>query len=844
MPRAFLTTATPPTANAARALAASLARHAGGAQVIVLAAEDVGRQPHASQVWTTAEIGTAIGYAVADTLEPHDQVAACLPAALRRAAATHGSCAYLAPGLLVTAPLDEVDKLLEVHSFVLAARALTRERHATVPELELITRHTEPLSGRFAAVRGDAEAVLSVWERAVAQIAVDPEQRRPSDLHDVLPARLLAVADAGLATESTLQTCVEYAAVVAGRVEGATCALVEADVLVEVVRQRARADTDVDVEVALLHANVHDSRPLLGLVALLEQAWAPEPGAPARGERLDRFRRAVRHAADPLGRYWPAGEEAGFDAWLAEADPNGTTRLARLWWAANPLLQRLVPDPRRRPAALRFYNERVGKRLTGVDLDDPSWVPEPRATEDRLTTALRWRWNMVRSVLPGAQRRRSTTDTPALLRYLAMPPRDLLDALQWRWTVLRRLLPGDERRADAAAGPNGTLPTSATPPVRKDVVRRPLVAGESPRPLTLMGLFRSESGLGQASRASLAALRLLDRPFSHVDTSDLYPSRNSVDPGLAPGDFGAYGDVNLIHANAGELVAWQDRAFRHRLAGRFNAAMCFWETANLPVYLRGVFDAVDELWLASSYLADVFGQYGRVPVKVVGLAADLPDVREVRRSELGLRDDEFTILFVYDALSAHGRKNPEKALQAFIQAFGPNFSGVRFLLKVSNLNKFPASEKVLRGYVERYPAITMIDDYLPRDGVLDLMAAADVYLSLHAAEGYGLTLLEAMALGTPVICTGYSGNMDFTTLENSWLVDYTMVATPRQTGPYPPGSVWASPDTDSAADVLRRARDHPAELARKREHAIRDARAAASLPAYAQRLDRELRRVL
>jgi len=841
LPRAFLTTATPHTANAARALTASLARHAAGAQVIVLAADDVGSQPHATQVWTTAELGRAIGQAVADTLEAHDQVAACLPSALRRAAAAHGACAYLAPGLLVTAPLDEVDKLLEVHSFVLAARALTRERHATVPELELITRHREPLSGRFAAVRGDAEAVLAVWERAVTQIAVDPRQRRPSDLHDVLPARLLAVTDAGLATESTLQTCVEYAAVVAGRIEGAACAVVEADVLVDVVRARARADTDVDVEVAMLHANVHDSRPLLGLVALLEQAWRPEPEAPARGERLDRFRRAVRHAADPLGRHWPAGEDAGFDAWLAETDPNGTTRLARLWWAANPLLQRVVPDPRRRPAALRLYNERLGRRLTGVDLDDPSWAPEPRPAEDRLTQALRWRWNTLRTVLPGAQRRRA--GTPALLRYLAMPPRDMLDALQWRWAVLRRLLPGADRRA-AAAGPSGTLPTTVTPPVRRDVVRTPLVAGQSPRPLTLIGLFRSESGLGQASRASLAALRLLDRPFSHIDTSDLYPSRNSVDPALPPGDFGAYGDVNLIHANAGELVAWQGGAFRHRLAGRFNAAMCFWETANLPVYLRGVFDAVDELWLASSYLADVFGQYGRVPVKVVGLAADLPDVREVRRSEVGLRDDEFIILFVYDALSAHGRKNPEKALQAFVQAFAPDFSGVRFVLKVSNLNKFPASEKLLRGYVERYPAITMIDDYLPREGVLDLMATADVYLSLHAAEGFGLTLLEAMALGTPVICTGYSGNMEFTTSQNSWLVDYTMVATPRQTGPYPPGSVWASPDTDSAADVLRRARDHPAEVARKREHAIRAARAAASLPAYAQRLDRELRRVL
>jgi len=151
---------------------------------------------------------------------------------------------------------------------------------------------------------------------------------------------------------------------------------------------------------------------------------------------------------------------------------------------------------------------------------------------------------------------------------------------------------------------------------------------------------------------------------------------------------------------------------------------------------------------------------------------------------------------------------------------------------------------VLRRYVDRYPAITLVDDYLSRDGVLDLMAAADVYISLHAAEGYGLTMLEAMALGTPVICTGYSGNMEFTSDDNSWLVDYKMVSTVKPTGPYPPGSVWASPDTDSAADLMRLARDQPTEVASKRERAMRDARAAASLPAYATRLDAQLRRVL
>ena len=35
-------------------------------------------------------------------------------------------------------------------------------------------------------------------------------------------------------------------------------------------------------------------------------------------------------------------------------------------------------------------------------------------------------------------------------------------------------------------------------------------------------------------------------------------------------------------------------------------------------------------------------------------------------------------------------------------------------------------------------------------------------------------MAEAMLLGKPVLATGYSGNVDFMTAENSYLVDYAM----------------------------------------------------------------------
>jgi glycosyltransferase involved in cell wall biosynthesis len=292
------------------------------------------------------------------------------------------------------------------------------------------------------------------------------------------------------------------------------------------------------------------------------------------------------------------------------------------------------------------------------------------------------------------------------------------------------------------------------------------------------------------------------------------------------------------------MITLAPGAFRHRIGGRFNAAMWFWETADLPLRSRPAFHLVDELWVASEYERDVFGQYARVPVHVIGLAADLPESREVDRSAFQWRDDELVFLFVYDALSSYGRKNPGKALEAFIAAFAPDFENVRFVLKVSNLNKFPASQKEILSLQERYPAITVIDEYLTRDQVMDLMAAADIYVSLHAAEGFGLTLLEAMAVGTPVICTAYSGNMDFTDETNSWLVDYEMMRIDERTGPYPEGSIWASPKTDHAIEIMRRIAGDRSQIAIKAERARQDAVEAASLERYAKRLDEQFRRVL
>ena len=48
----------------------------------------------------------------------------------------------------------------------------------------------------------------------------------------------------------------------------------------------------------------------------------------------------------------------------------------------------------------------------------------------------------------------------------------------------------------------------------------------------------------------------------------------------------------------------------------------------------------------------------------------------------------------------------------------------------------------------------------PRADAVDLIAAADILVSTSSREGLGLTLLEALAVGTPVVATAVGGVMD------------------------------------------------------------------------------------
>ncbi len=297
---------------------------------------------------------------------------------------------------------------------------------------------------------------------------------------------------------------------------------------------------------------------------------------------------------------------------------------------------------------------------------------------------------------------------------------------------------------------------------------------------------------------------------------------------------------NLVCLNGDHLQTFVRRQGEKALGGLPTIGQWGWETDVLPPSWLGAFRYVDEIWVYSTFVAQNLGRLSPVPVVVVPMAIAVPDVKDV---ELPLiADDRFTFLFMLDLLSTMTRKNPGAVIDAFTRAFAPD-EGPRLLLKTINAQLRPRAAELLRAQVAGRADIELIDGYLDPLAKSALLARADCYVSLHRSEGLGLPLAESMALGTPVIATAYSGNMDFMTVQNSYPVDWS----PTRVGPdceiYPPDGSWAEPDVDHAAELMRRVWERPEEAAAKARRAREDI-ARSYAPEVAGAIARERLRLL
>jgi glycosyltransferase involved in cell wall biosynthesis len=336
--------------------------------------------------------------------------------------------------------------------------------------------------------------------------------------------------------------------------------------------------------------------------------------------------------------------------------------------------------------------------------------------------------------------------------------------------------------------------------------------------INVVGYLRAELGIGELARKLIMAIDHGGIPFSTI-TYQKTVSRQEFPLQERNAQSAPY-DTNLVCVNADQLPEFAQAAGSAFFSNRYTIGVWFWEVETFPKQFHGAFELVNEVWVGSEFVRHSLASVTAKPVKVVPLPLEAPAAEPIQRASLGL-PESFLFFFTFDFMSIAERKNPLGLIAAFIKAFTPG-EGPALVIKSITGQRSSANLERLRLAAAEHPDIYVIDGYLAPDVKDGLMAACDCYVSLHRSEGLGLTMSEAMSYGKPVIATGYSGNLTFMDDRNSYLVPYTLATVPPGCEPYPAGALWAEPDLDQAASLMRHVYEKPDEARQRGQRARQD----------------------
>ncbi len=344
-------------------------------------------------------------------------------------------------------------------------------------------------------------------------------------------------------------------------------------------------------------------------------------------------------------------------------------------------------------------------------------------------------------------------------------------------------------------------------------------AGREPFGVNLAGFLQSELGIGEAARGLVSGLDAVGIPVLPVHGSWRPSSRQDHSYAMFDTDAASF-PVNLVCVNADVLPHWAAQAGERFFEGRYTIGFWWWEVLRFPDGWLPAFDLVDEVWVATQHVADALMPVSPVPVTKVTLPVAAPRVKRRSRRQLGLPDG-FLFLYLFDYHSVFERKNPLAAIEAFKRAFPPG-SGPKLVIKCINHSYHEHEHEALLLAASEHPDVYVVDRYVSASEKNSMLASADCYVSLHRAEGFGLTPAESLCMGKPVIATRYGGNLDFMNDRNSWLVDYRLVPIGPGNSPYPADGEWAEPDVDQAASYMREVAQGSAVTRERAQRGARD----------------------
>ena len=348
---------------------------------------------------------------------------------------------------------------------------------------------------------------------------------------------------------------------------------------------------------------------------------------------------------------------------------------------------------------------------------------------------------------------------------------------------------------------------------KSDTAKTPVKKIEQRRfGVNVIGYAYGQLGIGEDARMAARSLLAAQVPFNMVSFApgaDIGQNDRSMQQYVVEhGDFA----INLFCLTAEETGRYYAEQGVSQFVNRYNIGYWPWELGAWPDAWQMLFDLVDEVWVSSQHTFDALVPVCGKALYLMPMAVDLGPVTQFKsrrqaRAHFGLPAQAKLFCFSFDLNSYIDRKNPQACVEAFLSAFSKDEysdDSVGLVIKVHAPKQPNKAWEKLKALAASDSRIHIIEQTLDRPDLLALYQTCDCFVSLHRAEGFGRGLAEALQLGLRVICTGYSGNLDFCYEPAAELVDYRLVKVGQAQYPHAKGQYWAEPSLEHAALLMRK----------------------------------------
>lgn len=315
--------------------------------------------------------------------------------------------------------------------------------------------------------------------------------------------------------------------------------------------------------------------------------------------------------------------------------------------------------------------------------------------------------------------------------------------------------------------------------------------------LTLVGLYYSGTGLG-------ANLRMMSNALSYMGLShQVYDIERKEYIQIES----KKSNLIILNKNCNIFMVNADMIPEHifsvpQTEDIVNIGFLLWELEEVPETHNLALEFLDEIWVPTTFLEDVYKNYTDTPVRYVGKYINLiPPTKEY------IAGDYFRFYMSFDFHSNIERKNPVAAVKAFKKAFRKD-EPVKFILKTTDIiRNHPGNHKAqwenIVQEVSNDKRFEIIVGKLPFQDLVNQINSMECIVSSHRSEGFGYLPVHGFLLNKPAIVTDYSGTTDFCNDETAYPVKWSKSAIePGDFGSVEKG-FWAEVDINDMSKKMR-----------------------------------------